>query len=89
MTSAKPDALRFSSEDCSICEDLRRLKARSETALRTARNLYRVAVRTANCAALQNLEEELKQTSAAHNLICYAIHTHLTHSHSGGVRLAA
>ena len=78
-----------SSKPCSTCEDLRRLKARSEAALRSARNLYRAVVSAINSAALQNLEEELKQTSAAHKLICYAAHVHLTNQHSDGVRLAA
>ena len=77
MKSAKP-----SSKPYSTCEDLRRLKARSEAARRKARNLYRDAVKTTHSAALQNLEEELKQTSAAHKLICYAVHAHLTNQHS-------
>jgi len=40
---------------------------------------------------LQNLAEELKQTSAAHKLICYAVHTQLTNQdpQTGGIRLAA
>jgi hypothetical protein len=39
----------------------------------------------------QNLEEELKQTSTAHKLICYAIQAHRNNQHCkpGGVRLAA
>ena len=91
MTSAEWHALRLSSEGCSTCEDLRRLKARSEAALRYARNLYRDAVKTTHSAALQNLEEELKQTSAAHKLVCYAVDAHLTNQHSQtrGVCLAA
>jgi hypothetical protein len=89
VRSSKPCAIRLSSKSCATCEDLRRLKARSDTALRNARNLYRAADKTTNAAALQNLEEELKQTSAARKLICYAIHAHLTNQHSGGVRLAA
>jgi hypothetical protein len=81
--------MRLDSKSCSTCEDLHRLKARSETALRNARNLYRAVDKTTDSATLQNLEEELKQTSAAHKLICYAIHTHLSNQHSGGIRLAA
>ena len=46
------------------------------------RNLYRAAAKATDSAALQNLEEELKQTSAAHKLICYAVHVHLTNQHS-------
>ena len=82
---------RLSSKGCSTCEDLRRLKARVEAALRSARNLIQVAVKTTDSAALQNLEEELKQTSAAHKLICYAVNAHLANQHSQtrGVRLAA
>ena len=73
------------------CEDLRRLKARVEAALRNARNLYRAAMEAIDSSALQNLEEELKQTSAAHKLICYAVQAHLTdqHSQTRGVCLAA
>ena len=59
----------WSSKPCSTCEDLRRPKARIEAALRNARNLYRAAVKTTDSAALQNLEETLKQTSGAHKLI--------------------
>ena len=82
MRSAKPDAFRLSSKPCSTCEDLRRLKARIEAALRNARNPYRAAVKRTDSAALQNLEEELKQTSAAYKMICYAVHAHLTNQHS-------
>ena len=91
MRSAKLVCFRLSSKRCSTCEDLRRLKARIEAARRNAKNLYRAAVRTTDSAALQNLEEELKQASAAHKLICYAIQAHLTNQHSQtrGVRLAA
>ena len=80
-----------SSKPCSTCEDLRRLKARIEPARRNAKNLYMAAVRTTDSAALQNLEEELKQASAAHKLVCYAIQAHLTNQHSQmrGDRLAA
>jgi hypothetical protein len=81
----------LSSKPCSTCEDLRRLKARIEAALRKARNLYRAAVEAIDSPALQNLEEELKQTSAAPKLIYYAIHAHLTNqrSQTPGVRVAA
>jgi erythromycin esterase-like protein len=91
MTSAKWHALRLSSKHCSTCEDLRRLLARSEAALRIARNLYRASVKTPDSAALENLEEELKQTSAGHKLVCYAVGVHLANQHSQtrGVRLAA
>jgi len=91
MRSAKRYALRLSSKGCSICEDHHRFKARIEAALRNARNLYRAALKTTDSAALQNQEEELKQTSAARKLICYAIKAHLTsqHSQTRGVRLAA
>jgi hypothetical protein len=44
--------LRLSSNRCSTCEQLRRLRARSEVAFRSARNLYRVAVKAADSAAL-------------------------------------
>jgi hypothetical protein len=76
---------------CSTCEHLRRLHARSDAALRDARNLYGAAVKAIDFAALPNLEEELKQTSAARDLICHAIQAHLTSQHTGvrGVRLAA
>jgi hypothetical protein len=82
MRSAKRNAFRLSSKRCSTCEDLRQLNARSEAVLRNARNLYRAAVKTTDSAAPQNLEEELKHTSAAHKLICYAIHAHLTDLYS-------
>lgn len=91
MASAKRNAFRLTSKRCSTCEDRRRLHARSEAALRNAWNLCRAAVKALDSAALQNLEEELKQTSAAHKLICYAVHAHLTNQHSQtrGVCLAA
>lgn len=91
MTSAKWHALQLISKHCSACEDLRRLVARIEAALRRARNLYRAAVRTTDSAALENLEEELKQTSAGYKLVCYAVDVHLANQHSQtrGVRLAA
>jgi hypothetical protein len=78
MRSAKPYAFRLSSKPCSTREDLRGLKARIEAALRNTRNLYSAALKTTEPAALQHLEEELKQTSVAHRLICYAVHAHLT-----------
>lgn len=91
MTSAKWHALRLSSKHCSTCEDLRRLPARSGAALRNARNLYRAAVKALDSVALQNLEEELKQTLTAHQLVCYVVDAHLTNQHfqTHGVRLAA
>ena len=91
MRSAKWYAYRLSSNRWSTCEDLRRLKARIEAVLRNARNLFRAAVKTVDSAALENLEEELTQTSAARKLICYAIQAHLTnrHSQTRGVCLAA
>jgi hypothetical protein len=91
MRSAKSYAFRPSSQRCSTCEDLSRKKARIEAVLRNARNLYRAGVKAVDSTALQNLGEELKQTSAARNLIYYAIHAHLTNQHSqtGGVRSAA
>jgi hypothetical protein len=48
----------------------------------------RAAVKTTDSAALQNLEEELKQSSSAHKSIYYAVHAHLTNQHSQ-TRLAA
>jgi hypothetical protein len=91
MRSAKRYAFRLSSKRCSTSTDLRRLKARIEPALRKARNLYRAAVKTIDSAALQNLEEELKQTLATYKLVCYAVNAHLANQHSQtrGVRLAA
>jgi len=91
MTSAEWHALGLSSEGCSTCEDLRQLKARIADARRSARNLYTVALNTTDSAALQNLAEELRQTSAAHKLVCYAVNAHRTNQHSQthGVRLAA
>ena len=91
MRTAKLYAFRPSSKPCSTCENLRRLKTRLEAALRNARNLYRAVAKTIDSAALQNLEEELKQTSAARKLICCAIQAHLTsrHSQTRDVRLAA
>jgi len=91
MRNAKPYAFRPSSKPCLTCEDLRRQKARIEAALSNARTLYRAAVEAIDSAALQNLEEELKQTSDAWKLINCAIQTHLTrqHSQTRDVRLAA
>ena len=91
MRSTKWYGSRLSSKHCSTCEDLRRLDARIEAAHRNARNLYTDAVKSNDSTALQNVEEELKQTSAAQKFIRYAIHTHLTdqHSQAPGVRLAA
>jgi hypothetical protein len=91
MKSPKWLALRLISEPCSTCEGLRRLKARIETALRNAPNLYRAAGTAIDSGVLQNLEEVLKQTSAAHKLVCYAVNAHLTNQHSQthGGRLAA
>ncbi len=64
MKSTNRYNFRLSSERCSICEDLRRLKARVEAALRNAGNLYRAAVKAIDSVGLQNLEEGLKQISA-------------------------
>jgi hypothetical protein len=91
MRSAKRYAFRLSSKPCSTCEDLHQLKARIEAARRNAWNLYRAAMKAPDSAALQNLEEELKQTSAAQTLVCYAVHAHPTNQHSQtrGVCLAA
>ena len=91
MRSATRYAFRLSSKRCSTSADLRRLKTRIEPALRNAQNLYRAAVRAINSAALQNLEEELKQTLATYKLVCYAVNAHLAsqHSQTRGVRLAA
>ena len=48
-------------------------------------------MKATDSAALHNLEEELKRTSAAHNLVRYAVEAHLTHQHTQarGDRLAA
>jgi hypothetical protein len=48
-------------------------------------------MKAADSAALQNLEEELTHTSAAHNFVCYAVEAHLTNQHiqARGERLAA
>jgi hypothetical protein len=91
MRSAKSYAFRPSSKRCSTCEHLRQLDARIEAALRNARNLYSAPVKATDSAALQNFEEELKQTSVARKLICHAIHAHLTNQHfqTRDVRLAA
>jgi hypothetical protein len=91
MKSIKRYAFQLSSKGCSTCEDLRRLEARIEAASRSAGNLYSAAMKATDSAALQNLEEELKQTSAAHNFVCYAVEAHLTNQHTQtrGERLAA
>jgi len=82
MMSAEWHALRLSSEGCLACEDLRRRKARIADDRRSARNLYGAAVMALDSAALQNLEEELKQTSAAHKLVCHAVNPHLANQHT-------
>jgi hypothetical protein len=74
--------VRQTSNRCSTCEGLRRLYGRNEAALRGARNLYEAAVKTADSTPLPNLEEEAKLTSAAREMISYAIHAHLIEKHS-------
>jgi hypothetical protein len=73
---------RLTSNGCSTCEGLRRLYARNEAALCDAQNLYKAAVKAADSTTLPNLEDEVKQTSAAREMICYAIHAHSTGKHS-------
>ena len=80
MKSAKPYAFR-SAKPRSTCEDLHRLKVRIEAARRSAWNLYSAAMEATDSAALQNLEEDLKQTSAAHKFVCYAVEIHLSNQH--------
>lgn len=82
---------RLSSKRCSTYEDLRRLKTGIRSSRRNARNLYRAAEKAGACAALQNLEEKLKQTSVAHKLVCCAVGAHLTNQrfHAHRLRLAA
>ena len=77
MRITKRYAFRLCPTPRSTWEDLRRLKAPSEAALRNRRNLCRAPGKAIDSAALQNLEEELKQASAAHKLVCYAVHAHL------------
>jgi hypothetical protein len=91
MTSAKWHTVRLSLEGCPICEDLPWLQPRIADARRCARNLYRAASHATDCAALQNLDQEWKQTSAAHKLVCYAVNAHLANRHSQtcGVRWTA
>ena len=91
MTSAKWHTLRLSSRVCATCQNLGMLKARIADARRRARNISRVALNATDSAALQNLEEELKQTSTAYRLLSYAVDTHLNNQHSQthGGRLAA
>ena len=91
MKIATRYVFRLSCTLCSTCEDLRRLKACIEPALRNPRNLYRAALQTTDSAALKNLEEELKQTSAARKFVSYVVEAHLTNQHTQtcGVRLAA
>ena len=90
MKIATRYVFRLSCTLCSTCEDLRRLNARSECALRNAQSLYWAAVKEIDSAALQNLEE-LKQTSAARKFVCNVVEAHLTNQHTQtcGVRLAA
>jgi hypothetical protein len=73
--------VRLSSESCPICEDLRRLKARIADARRGGRYFYWAAWNATDGAALQNLEQELKQTSAANKLVCCALNAHLANRH--------
>ena len=91
MGSAKQYFFRLNSGGCSTCQDLYRVKDRMEATLRNARILYRAAENRLDSAAVQNLEEGLKQTSAAHKLVCYAGNAHLANQRSQkyGVRLAA
>ncbi len=70
------------SNTCLTCEDLRRLYARNEVALRRARRLYLTALRADDAAAFPDLEEELKQTSAARKIIGYTIQRHQAKQHS-------
>ena len=91
MKSTNSYDFQLTPKRCSTCEDLRRLKARIEAALRNVRNLYRAAVMAIDSAALQNLEEELEQITAARKFVCCAINAHLTcqHSQTPCVRIAA
>ena len=91
MRIAKRYAALLSSTRCSTCEDPRWLTARIEATLRKACNLYRAAGKALDSAALQNLEEELKKTSAARKFVCYVVEAHLSNQHTQtcGVRLPA
>jgi len=53
MKSTTRYDFRLSSKRCPTCENLRRLRARIEAALRNARNLYRAGVKAIDFAALQ------------------------------------
>jgi hypothetical protein len=91
MKSTNGNDFWLGSKPCWTCEDLRRLKARIEAAVRDARNPYSVARKAIGSSAQQNLEEGLKQTSVARNWIFCPIEAHPANQHSqaGGVRLAA
>jgi hypothetical protein len=86
-----PVAYGIASETCSTCADLHRLRATSEAALCCAQNLYLAALRSADRASLADLEEELKQITAARTIIEYTIRAHRSrqHAHSPADALAA
>jgi hypothetical protein len=88
MSIAAWYAFRLSSKRCSTREDLRRLKARIETARRNVRNLDNAAVKAIDSGAPQ---EESKQSSDARKSICYAIDAHPANRRSAtpGARQAA
>lgn len=66
MKSTNGYCFRLSSKRWSTCEELSRIRARIEAAIRNARNLWRAATKGLDSAALQY----------------YAIHAHLTDLHS-------
>jgi hypothetical protein len=63
-------------DTCTMCEELRRLCARNEAALSIAQRMYRAALEECDAAAMPEIEEELKQTSAARKVIRYALQEH-------------
>jgi hypothetical protein len=79
-----PIAYGIASETCSTCADLHRLRATSEAALCCAHKLYLAALRSADRASLADLEEELKQTTAARTIIGYTILAHRDRQHAHG-----
>ena len=77
------------SATCSTCEDLSRLHARNRVALYRAQKLYLAALRAAGPVPLADLEEELKQTTAAAKIIDYTVQVHQSRHHAASAaRLA-
>jgi len=71
----------MSCETCPTCVELYRLRARNRAALRRVQK-YSALPCDARPPALADLDEELKQTTAARTIIGYTIRTHRARQHA-------